>query len=324
MEKVMDKKQIEEIKNAVGEFEEIANLILTDLIPEAYPNGRDKPASDPELAKLVMQMEALKAIGDIEVDQDGSQGGRAQANWQAYYDQSGPRPKINPEMVPTIGNDNPKIDNNQYKKIFKRTDGVEDFFEIDEEHRLWRAETKLFFGKTKVVYPYSEIRGVQVINMLRKKGQANLYNASIGGALMGPEGAFVGALIGGDKKIVCNRLTVSIDLNKLVPGAINISLLDGDIPTSEPVYQMGLEVAKKIEEMINVKILGFEPEYSELAEDYDGDYEGDDDSQEMASVAGIKNQEVMSISDEIKKAKELLDAHAITQEEYEKIKKKLI
>lgn len=156
---------------------------------------------------------------------------------------------------------------------------------------------------SKVTFNYSDIFDAGIIDDSATTQKISLGNAIIGGAIAGPAGLVLGGL--GCKKIksVCSNLKVEIDLVNRDP--IFVTLIKSEVKTKSYLYKSSLEMAHSILSKIQQIIINNRS--SEILED-----------------TGKGTPNTISVAEEIAKYYELLNAGAITQEEFEALKAKAI
>ena len=139
------------------------------------------------------------------------------------------------------------------------------------------------------------------------KSKGGLGSAVVGGMLLGPAGLVAGAVLGGKKtktKNVCTSMKVKITLRDNDPDVIYIDLITKETKCSSGAYKNAAKQAQDILSALQVA--------------------ADKAAAETAAQPVVVNTAVPSAADELIKYKQLLDAGAITQEEFDTKKKQLL
>lgn len=187
------------------------------------------------------------------------------------------------------------------EKIFNPTLQIENFAAFDKVNHLWRVNEN-GSGNMKlksIVWEYDNFDDLEIVEDEKDIIQGSLGSALVGGALFGGVGAIVGSAVGKKtlKKEV-KKLEIRIKLKKSSIPEAKITLIQSPVQSDSTTY-------KKIYDITNQIIVQF-TEIKNLNE------------------TPIENNATVSPADEILKYKNLLDAGAITQEEYEAKKKQLL
>ena len=182
---------------------------------------------------------------------------------------------------------------------FQITKSIDGFFLMDKPKELWTvpyaatAIKKIPRIDPAMIYSYDAIKSYELIengNCMAKGGRGL---PPIGGLLFGEDGA--GFAANSDEKDVCEQLQIRINLQNVSVPKVFINLIFKDIEKEKKAYGSAILTAQKILSALE-NITG------------------------SAAAGGAS----LSPADEIKKYKELLDMGAITPEEYEEKKKKLL
>ena len=181
---------------------------------------------------------------------------------------------------------------------FQITKSIDGFFLMDKPKELWTvpyaatAIKKIPRIDPAMIFSYDAIKSYELIengNCLAKGGRGM---APIGGLLFGEDG--MGFSGNSEETDVCEELQIRINLQNVNVPRIFINLIFKDIEKEKRAYGAAILTAQKI-------------------------------LSALENITGSKGEgAVPSPADEIKKYKELLDMGAITPEEYEEKKKKLL
>lgn len=140
------------------------------------------------------------------------------------------------------------------------------------------------------------------------KSKGGLGSAVVGGMLLGPAGAIVGAAVGGKKtktKNVCTSMKVKITLRDNHPDAVYVNLITKETKCSSWAYEAA---AKQAQDILSALQVAADKAAGEAA----------------AQASAPALSAAPSAADELMKFKQLLDAGAITQEEFDAKKKQLL
>ena len=195
----------------------------------------------------------------------------------------------------------------QLNKINKKVDSfiisknIGGYIYFDEENKKWTIPQGLIKKtiNSNKIFSYNDILSYELIEDGNSISKGGIGRAIVGGALFGGVGAIVGGSTGHKQKQTCTKLQIKITLNNIDNPIEYITFISTETKKDSFVYSNSYNVAQQILSMLEIVC------NSKL-----------DNTQEH-------NSEV-SVVDEIKKYKELLDMGAITQEEYEKKKKELL
>ena len=193
---------------------------------------------------------------------------------------------------------------------FCATESVEGYIEFDEHNRLFQItsnKTGPLYWPTLIKTPtffIDDISAFDVVEDGETKTRGGLGLATAGGLLFGSTGAIVGASAASRKsKQYCNSIQLIIVLKKTYRRSVTINFLDNKVGYYTPEYVEANKLAEKCLLLLQqiTKIQEKEPK------------------QEVKDTnAGF------SAADELLKFKKLLDIGAITQEEFDAQKKKLL
>ena len=194
---------------------------------------------------------------------------------------------------------------------FTVTKSADDYMLIDDNRKLWTVPyaATMITNTPKIdpelIFRYEEIESYELVedgNLLAKGGRGL---PPIGGLLFGTEGS--GFSANSEDRNVCENLQIRINLNNMATPKVFVNLIFKEINKDKKAYGQAFLTAQKI-----LSILEFICHK--------------DDSAVAAPEIEEKQESTgtHSPADEIKKYKELLDMGAITQEEYDAKKAKLL
>ncbi len=182
---------------------------------------------------------------------------------------------------------------------FQITKSIDGYFLMDKPKSLWTVP----YAATPIkripridpamIFSYDAIKSYELIengNCLAKGGRGL---PPIGGLLFGEDGA--GFSANSEEKDICEQLQIMINLQNVSVPRVFINLIFKDIEKEKRAYGAAILTAQKILSAL-----------------------------ENITASGESEAGAFSPADEIKKYKELLDMGAITQEEYEAKKEKLL
>ena len=182
-------------------------------------------------------------------------------------------------------------------KAFSPTDTVSNYLHIDRRTQSWCCPS--LDANNPDIFSFSELVDFEMVEDGVSVTKGGLGSAIVGGALFGVAGAIVGGGLGKKQKDIVNKMSIIIKTrNDLIP-RIEISLINTETKRGGFTHKNCKEIGNKIISLLSV-----------IA-----------DSQ-TAPVAG--SVPVASAADELMKYKQLLDAGAITQEEFDAKKKQLL
>lgn len=192
---------------------------------------------------------------------------------------------------------------------FTVTKSADGYLLLDNDRQLWTVPyaATLIKNTPKIdpehIFSFDAIETYELIedgNLLAKGGRKKPL---IGGLLFGNEGAgFSGNSEDNDK---VEHLQIRINLNEMTTPKVFINLIFKETDRDKRAYGQAFLTAQKILSMLEVIC-------------------HKDDKQEEEEARKTSSASVSSAADEIKKYKELLDMGAITQEEYDAKKAKLL
>ncbi|MFA9458810.1 SHOCT domain-containing protein [Halalkalibacter sp. AB-rgal2] len=187
-----------------------------------------------------------------------------------------------------------KIKNEIELSNFSPTKSIGSFMEFDDNNKKWLALSS-FLGKRNksTVYNYSDIIDFELLEDGESVAQGGLGKALIGGALFGGTGAIVGGITGKRKNTnVCNSLKLKITVNDFHSPTVYVNFIESSTKRNGFIFKNIYDSAQEC--------------LSTLQLICDG--QKNDNHQ---------NEHKTSDADELIKFKQLLDAGAISQEEYD-------
>ncbi|WP_329380312.1 SHOCT domain-containing protein [Anaerofustis butyriciformans] len=175
------------------------------------------------------------------------------------------------------------------------------------ENYIWFDDTNKWFaipsGTIKYninnshIFSYDEIINYEVIEDGTTVSTGGLGKAIVGGALFGIAGAIAGGTSKKNKQ-VCTKLDIKITTKDLENPVAIINVISTELKKSGILYDAAYKSTQQILSKLQLILNEFEEN-------------------------NISDSN-LSIADEIKKYKELLDINAISQDEFDKIKSKLL
>lgn len=180
--------------------------------------------------------------------------------------------------------------------VFQETKSVGNFLKIDETNRLWYSGD-MFGLKKSEIHSFDDIVSYDLLEDGAAVTTGGLGSAAVGGMLFGGVGAIVGGVTGKRKtKGTCSSLQVKITLNNIQCPAVYIPLLQMNVKKESAAYRQAFQRAQEILSILEV----------------------------ICKQNGVVQESDISTADEIRKYKALLDEGALSEKEFEEIKKKLL
>ncbi len=194
-----------------------------------------------------------------------------------------------------------KSENDNLSKIFKSTNEIEKFINFDDENELWHVYN-MNKKITPIIYKYSDIIEYELIEDGESITKGGLGRAVAGGLVFGGVGAIVGGVTGGKKtKTLVNNLQIKITIKDINRPVVYVNLITMSVKSSSFLYKYAQDNARKILSTLSVIL---------------------DNAKEQERVP--RDNADISIADELVKMKKLLDDGILSQEEFEKVKEKLL
>jgi len=141
---------------------------------------------------------------------------------------------------------------------------------------------------------------------------SQIAGALIGNIAFGGVGAIIGGLSGKTKSTgTVSKIDLRLTVNDTKRPIFDITFLNKETKKDKPVYQQALQTARQCHGLVEVLIKRADM---------------DDKLQAQSANAAMMQQtgQQMSVADELKKLSDLKDSGALTAEEYQQQKRKLI
>lgn len=181
---------------------------------------------------------------------------------------------------------------------FSETNSLRGKFYIDEVHKLWYSPLENLINHP--VHKFSEVISYELKENGSTVTKGGLGSAVIGGALFGGVGAVAGALVGRKTHDIIESLEIYVNLNNPDSPTAIIKLYPfGKVKRNSFEHKALVADAQKIISFLNIII-------------------------QSNNTGKSQSNLTFSVADEIKKYKELLDMGAITQTEFDEIKRTLL
>lgn len=202
-----------------------------------------------------------------------------------------------------------KLNNtNEALSNFVITKKIGDYIYFDEENKKWTIPQGMF--KKAIdgnrIFSYTDILNYELIEDGNSISKGGVGRAIVGGVLFGGAGAIVGGSTGHKQKQTCTKLQIKITLNNVNHPIEYITFISTETKKDSFIYTSSFNFAQQILSMLNIICQSNSTENRKEIQEQ------------------LTSNSNFSVTDEIKKYKELLDMGAITQEEYERKKKELL
>ncbi len=189
------------------------------------------------------------------------------------------------------------------RRQYHPTKTVKDYLSVDERHQTWAILGNKDYKN--VVFRYSDVLNVEVLQDNVQVTSGSLGSAVVGGLLTGGIGALAGGLVGPKKtQESCDSLQIKITMRGIQRPVAYICFIETTTKKNNPVYKKAVQ---KVEECMAI-----------LTNIMDISGASTPAPAEVAQTSGA------SAADELMKFKQLLDAGAITQAEYDAKKAQLL
>lgn len=175
------------------------------------------------------------------------------------------------------------------------------FIWFDDSNKWFVVPTGAFGSKinNSYIFKYNEILDFEVLEDGTAITKGGFGKAIVGGAIFGLAGAIAGGTSKKSKQ-VCTKLEIKITTKNIDNPVIYINLINTEFKKDGIVYKTASKSVQNILSKLKIIINQLEEEQRK------------------------ENTDSLSAADEIKKYKEILDAGAITQEEFDTKKKQLL
>lgn len=184
-------------------------------------------------------------------------------------------------------------------KSFRSTSRV-GTLSFDENNQLFSSST---FVNHSSLYHYKQIVSFDLLEDDASVTKGGLGNAVAGHLLLGPVGAVVGAVTGPKKtKRFCNSLKIKITLNSSVKPVLYIHYITKKTKTDSKAYKNAYDTAQSALSALQIAV----------------------SSVQDVLTTPEHVTPCPSVTDELLKYKELLDANIITQDEFDAKKSQLL
>lgn len=216
-----------------------------------------------------------------------------------------------PIAAKTIGDvraDIGKVEEQKAKlAVFRATKKIDRYIEFDEAKRQWLIPDGFWGGKKNPrVYDFDDVVEYELLEDGDTILKGGLGSAVVGGLLLGGVGAIVGAATGAKRtKSIVRSLRVKITVDNFGDPVVYINLITTETRVGSWVYKNQYGIAQQI---LSAFALIRKRE----------------DGPEPTAVHDKSTEAPPSPADEILKYKALLDNGAITLDEFETIKKRLL
>lgn len=179
----------------------------------------------------------------------------------------------------------------------KITHSVGNIFCVDETSHRWFVQDQ--FGLHKMpIHSFDEVMSYELLEDGDTITKGGLGRAIVGGATFGALGAMVGAATGKrTSKTNCTSMRIRVSLKSMDAPIEYINLLQMKVSKNSAAYKKAFEQAQEITSLLQIM------------------------TQQSESTASVTTT---NAADEIMKYKKLLDAGAITEEEFSAKKKQLL
>lgn len=203
-------------------------------------------------------------------------------------------------------------ENEERLAFFNATVKEGSFIWFDDNHKWFVLPKGTLNAKIdkSYVFRYDEIIDFEVLEDGTSITKGGLGKALVGGYVFGLAGAIAGGTSKKTKQI-CNKLEVKITTRNQDHPALYIKMLSGETKKDSWVYK---QLSKNVQNILSkfMVIVDQLEQENQVA------------NQPLQGANSINPSAGVSVADEIKKFKELLDMGAITQEEFDMKKKELL
>jgi hypothetical protein len=188
-----------------------------------------------------------------------------------------------------------KEESEKLSENFSPTKKIYNQLAIDEERNKWAIYDK--HGLIEQLYDYEDIADFELLEDGNSVASGGLGRALVGGALFGGAGAVVGAVTRKNKEF-CNSLKAKITINNMKAPVVYITFIEHKTKTKSDAYKSAYEQAQECMSILQLIC--------------------------NQTKDSTKQKPDNNVAEDIMKYKNLLDAGAITEEEYNNKKKQLL
>lgn len=181
---------------------------------------------------------------------------------------------------------------------FAPTDVVGDFLKVDRNSRTWCCPE--LDKKNPDIFSFDNLIGFELSEDGTTLTKGGLGSAVVGGAVFGGVGAIVGSNLGKKQKEVVNSMSISITLRDSFTPGFTLPIITTETKKGGLIYKGMKDLADQIVTLLSII--------------------SDSSTSKETPISSIGT----SVADEILKLKELLDAGAITPEEFSTAKSQLL
>lgn len=189
--------------------------------------------------------------------------------------------------------------NAQTFSIFSKTDSVGEYLEIDRNNKLWIVPGLAGTKENPKVFRFDDLIDYELIADETSIKKSGLGSAVAGGLIFGGVGAIVGGAAGKKSLEAISSLKIRISTKDEIFNSLMISLLNTKTKKGSFTYNITMDVAQKLISALDM----VESEKSSFSS---------------------PDVPVTSVADEILKLKQLLDAGALTEQEFQTQKEKIL
>lgn len=188
--------------------------------------------------------------------------------------------------------------NSEKLTTFSETDSVGDHLKIDRNHKLWLTPGIAGSKENPKVFCFDDLIDYELIVDKSSIKKSGLGSAVAGGLLFGGVGAIVGGAAGKKSLDAISSLKIRISTKDEMFNSLIISLLTAKTKKGSFTYNVTMDVSQKLISALDMI-----------------------ESEKSSSPSAISGT---SVADEILKLKQLLDAGALTEQEYQTQKEKVL
>ncbi len=191
----------------------------------------------------------------------------------------------------------------EFLSIFNETRSIADKLYIDETNKLWYIPRVGLNGthiKPPIIHKFEDILNFELQENGTTVAKGGLGSAIVGGALFGSTGAIVGAVAGCKNTDIIDTVRINVTVNDMLKPNMSINLLPDKAKRNSAMYGKAMTDAQNILALLSIMV------------------------EQVKAETNTNTIAPVSVADEIRKFKELLDMGAITQEEFDTKKKELL